>query len=83
MQNQAIFEGEDYMESLSIRVIFILALIVALAALLIMGTLDVTRQLLSKNIFVTPSVFADQPTSRETRRPLCCDQTFDSNGFMV
>jgi hypothetical protein len=42
------------MESLSIRTIVILALIVALAALLIRGFLDVARELLSRNTFVTP-----------------------------
>ena len=48
--------GKDYMESLLIRTIVILTLIVALAALLIMGFLDVARQLLSRNIFATPSL---------------------------
>jgi hypothetical protein len=42
------------MESLLIRTIVILASIVSLAALLIMGFLDVARELLSRNIFVTP-----------------------------
>ena len=42
------------MESLLIRTIVILALIVALAALLIRGFLDVASELLSRNIFVTP-----------------------------
>jgi hypothetical protein len=42
------------MESLLIRTIVILALIVALAALLIRGCLDVARVLLSRGIFVTP-----------------------------
>jgi hypothetical protein len=42
------------MESLLIRTIVVLALIVAFAALLIVGFLDVARELLSRNIFVTP-----------------------------
>jgi len=44
------------MVSLLMRTIVILALIVALAALLIVGFLDVARQLLSRTIFVTPSL---------------------------
>lgn len=44
------------MESLLIRTLVILGLIVALPALLIIILLlDVARQLLSRNIFVTPS----------------------------
>jgi len=42
------------MGSLLVRTIVILALIVVLAALLIMGFRDVVRELLSRNISVTP-----------------------------
>jgi hypothetical protein len=42
------------------RTIVILALIVALAALLIMGFLDVARQLLLRNVFVTPSLPSEE-----------------------
>ena len=42
------------MESLLMRTIVVLALTVALAALLIAGFLDIARELLSRNIFVTP-----------------------------
>jgi hypothetical protein len=48
------------MVSLLMRTIVILALIVALAALLIMGFLDVARQLLLRNVFVTPSLPSEE-----------------------
>ena len=60
------------MEPLLMRTIVILALIVALAALLIMGFLDVARQLLSRNIFVAPLLPNEEraeESSDETGQP--------------
>jgi hypothetical protein len=52
------------MESLLIRTLGILALIVALAAFIIFLLVDVARQLLSKNIFLT----LRSPMKTERRR---------------
>jgi hypothetical protein len=58
------------MESLFIHTTLILALIVSLAALLIMGFLDVAHQLLSRNLFVAPLLPNDKRA----------DESFDETG---
>ena len=57
------------MESLLIRTIVILALLVVLAVLLIVGLLDVARQLLSRNIFVTPSLPDEERAEESSDQP--------------
>jgi hypothetical protein len=58
------------MELTFIRAILILAVIVSLGALLIVGFMDVARQLLSRNIFVTPLL----PNGERA------DESFDETG---
>lgn len=57
------------MESLLIRTIVVLALIVALAALLIVGFLDVARELLSRNIFVAPLLPNEERAEESSDEP--------------
>jgi hypothetical protein len=57
------------MESLLLRTIVILAVIVALAALLIMGFLHVARVLLPRNGFATPLLPNEERTEETSEEP--------------